>query len=248
MNATHLEKIFYHYIDTRPEIENLINARFFETPEIREAHEIRKDFRKKYHKPPTASQLKEISKVKGIDDKLSPERIDILYEVNLSQYDPDWVQETTESWIEFKNLDVSVLDLVQYLKTTKVSTENIKDVVQTAKSIITDRNNIDFKFDEGLDFFDPGSHRQLTNETFTTGFPYLDTVLGGGYSPKTLIALAGMPKVGKCHHYSTKIKIRNKRTGEIQEIEVGKFHEETKKEFLGNPACYIVKTGSDDKV
>lgn len=197
MNATHLEKIFYHYIDTRPEIENSVNTRFFETPEIKEAYEIRKEFRKKYHKSPTAAQLKEIAKIKGIQEKLSSERIDILYEVDLTKYDNDWIKETTESWIEFKNLDVSVLDLVQYLKTTKVSTENIKEVVQTAKSIITDRNNIDFKFDEGLDFFDPGSHRQLINATFTTGYPYLDTVLGGGYSPKTLISLAGMPKVGK---------------------------------------------------
>lgn len=197
MNATHLEKIFYHYIDTRPEIENIVNARFFETPEIREAHEIRKEFRKKYHKAPTASQLKEISKIKGIQDKLTPEKIDILYEVNLSQYDNEWIQETTESWIEYKNLDISVLDLVQYLKTTKISSENVKDVVQTAKSIITDRNNIDFKFDDGLDFFDPTAHRQLIYESFSTGYPYLDTVLGGGYSPKTLLAFAGMPKVGK---------------------------------------------------
>lgn len=197
MQVTHLEKIFFHYIDSRPEIENLVNSRFFETPEIRELHEIRKEFRTKYHKAPTASQLKEIVKVKGFQEKLSPEKIDALYEINLSQYDPDWIQETTESWIEFKNLDISVLDLVQYMKTTKINSENIKDVVQTAKSIITDRNNIDFKFDTGLDFFDPGSHKQITHSTFSTGFPYLDAVLGGGYSPKTLIALAGMPKVGK---------------------------------------------------
>jgi KaiC/GvpD/RAD55 family RecA-like ATPase len=197
MNVTHLEKIFYHYVDTRPEIEGTVNTRFFETPEIKEAFDIRREFRTKYHKSPTATQLKEISKLKGLQDKLTPEKIDILYEVDLGKYDPEWIQETTESWIEFKNLDVSVLDLVQYLKSTKVNSENIKDVVQTAKSIITDRNNIDFKFDEGLDFFDPSAHRQLVNETFTTGYPYLDWILGGGYSPKTLISLAGAPKVGK---------------------------------------------------
>jgi KaiC/GvpD/RAD55 family RecA-like ATPase len=197
MQVTHLEKIFYHYIDTRPEIENLVNSRFFETPEIRELQDIRKEFRVKYHKPPTSSQLKEIVKVKGLQEKLSPEKIDALYEIKMESYDPDWVQETTESWIEFKNLDISVMDLVQYMKTTKINSENIKDVVQTAKSIITDRNNIDFQFDTGLDFFDPGSHKQITHSTFSTGYPYLDAVLGGGYSPKTLIALAGMPKVGK---------------------------------------------------
>jgi replicative DNA helicase len=197
MQSAHLEKIFYHYIDTRPEIENIVNGRFFTIPEIKEAHEIRKEFREKYHKAPTASQLKEIAKIKGIDEKLTSAKIDALYEVNMSQYDDSWIQETAEAWIEFKNLDSSVIDLVQYLKTTKVGTENVKDVVQTAKSIISDRNNIDFKFDDGLDFFDPESHRQHKHETFTTGYDYLDTVLGGGYTPKTLIVLAGMPKVGK---------------------------------------------------
>lgn len=197
MNAAHLEKIFFHYIDTRPEIENIVNTRFFETPEIREAFEIRKEFRTKYHAPPTSSQMKELVKIKGLQEKLSSEKVDILYEVDLSKYDSDWIQETTESWIEFKNLDVSVLDLVQYLKTTKISSENIKEVVQTAKSIISDRNSLDFAFDEGLDFFDPNSHRQTTHQTFSTGYNFLDTVTGGGYSPKTLVVLAGAPKIGK---------------------------------------------------
>lgn len=197
MNATHLEKIFYHYIDTRPEIEGIVRSRFFETPEIREAYDLRQEFRKRYHKAPTAAQLKEIAKIKGLQERLTPEKIDILYELDLKKYESEWVQETTESWVEYKNLDTSVIDLVQYLKTTKISSDNIKEVVQTAKSLITDRNNIDFKFDEGLDFFDPSAHRQATFEAFSTGFPYLDVVLGGGYAPKTLVCLAGMPKVGK---------------------------------------------------
>jgi hypothetical protein len=197
MNATHLEKIFYHYIDTRPEIEGIVHSRFFETPEVREAYDLRKEFRTRYHKAPTAAQMKEIAKIKGIQEKLTPEKIDILYEIDLNKYESEWVQETTESWIEYKNLDTSVIDLVQYLKTTKISSDNIKEVVHTAKSLITDRNNIDFKFDEGLDFFDPSAHRQATFESFSTGYPYLDTVLGGGYAPKTLVCLAGMPKVGK---------------------------------------------------
>lgn len=239
MNATHLEKIFYHYIDTRPEIEGIVHSRFFETPEIREAYELRQEFRKRYHKAPTAAQVKEIAKIKGIQEKLTPEKIDILYELKLSAYESEWVQETTESWIEYKNLDTSVLDLVQYLKTTKISSDNIKEVVHTAKSLITDRNNIDFKFDEGLDFFDPSAHRQATFESFSTGYPYLDTVLGGGYAPKTLVCLAGMPKVGKCLHHSTTIKIRNKKSGEIREISIGEFHEMQKQKFLADPANCI---------
>lgn len=197
MQSSHLEKIFYHYIDTRPEIEDTVLTRFYDNPEIRMAHDIRKDFRKKYMRPPTASQMKQICKLKNVQEQLTDEKIDALYEENLTQYDPDWLESTVEAWIEYKTLDSSVIDLVSYLKTTKISADNVKDVIQTAKSLISDRNNIDFKFDEGSDFYDPECHRQKIQERFSTGYPYFDTVLGGGYSPKTLLAFAGIPKVGK---------------------------------------------------
>lgn len=197
MQASHLEKIFYHYIDSRPELENSVLSRFYDSPEIRLAHEIRAEFRKKYAKAPTAGQLKQISKLKGFQEQLSDQKIEAIYEEDLNQYESEWLESTVEAWIEYKTLDSSVIDLVSYLKTTKISAENVKDVVQTAKSLITERNNVDFKFDEGSDFFDPDAHRQRVQERFSTGYPYLDTILGGGYSPKTLLAFAGIPKVGK---------------------------------------------------
>jgi archaellum biogenesis ATPase FlaH len=197
MQSSHLEKVFYHYIDSRPEIENAVLPRFYDNPEIRLAHEIRSEFRKKYSKAPTSSQLKQVCKLKGFQDQLSDEKIEALYEINLGEYDTDWLESTAESWIEYKTLDTSVIDLVSYLKTTKITVENVKEVVQTAKSLISERNTVDFKFDEGSDFYDPEAHRQKVSERFSTGYTYLDTVLGGGYSPKTLIAVAGIPKVGK---------------------------------------------------
>jgi KaiC/GvpD/RAD55 family RecA-like ATPase len=197
MQSAHLEKIFYHYIDERPELENSVLSRFYDNAELRLAHEIRAEFRQKYSQPPTASQLKQIIRLKGVSEQLSDEKVEAIYDIKLSEYDPEWLESTAEAWIEYKTLDSSVIDLVTYLKTTKISAENVKDVVQTAKSLITDRNNVDFKFDEGSDFFDPEAHRQRIQERFSTGYNYLDTVLGGGYSPKTLLAFAGIPKVGK---------------------------------------------------
>jgi archaellum biogenesis ATPase FlaH len=197
MQSSHLEKIFYHYIDSRPEIENIVLSRFYDSPEIRLAHEIRAEFRKKYSQAPSAGQMKQITKLKGIQDQLTDEKIEAIYEEDLSQYEQDWLESTAEAWIEYKTLDTSVIDLVSYLKTTKINADNVKDVVQTAKTLISDRNNVDFKFDEGSDFFDPESHRQRVQDRFSTGYDYLDTVLGGGYSPKTLLAFAGIPKVGK---------------------------------------------------
>lgn len=197
MQSTHLEKIFYHYIDVRPELENIVLSRFYENPEIRLCHEIRTEFRKKYSQSPTPGQLKQIVKLKGFQEQLTDEKIEAIYDEDLNQYENDWLETTAEAWIEYKTLDSSVIDLVSYLKTTKISADNVKDVVQTAKTLITDRNSVDFKFDEGSDFFDPSSHRQKIQERFSTGYEYLDKVLGGGYSPKTLLAFAGIPKVGK---------------------------------------------------
>ena len=91
----------------------------------------------------------------------------------------------------------SAVDAVQYIQKTPVTAENIKEVINTFKNIVVERNNLDFSFDEGLDFFNPESHKQLSHNTFRSGFPFIDTVLGGGFSAKSLYVFMGMPKVGK---------------------------------------------------
>ena len=197
MVSTHLEKIFYHYLLSRKELINVVNNRFFETEDIKKVYDITKEFIDKYGAAPSQAQIIELTKVKGLQEELTESKIASLFDTRLSEYDEDWLQETAEAWIEYKNLDISVLDLITYLKTTKVNTENVKDVVQNAKSLITERNNIQFGFDEGLDFFNPESHTQPSQDTFSSGFPYIDLVLGGGFYSKALFCLIGEMKIGK---------------------------------------------------
>lgn len=197
MVATHLEKIFLHYLLNRKELLGVVKSRFFETADIRKTYEIIQEFTEKYSEIPTKSQVNELVKLKGLTDEITSSKIDMLYDVNLKEYDDDWLKETAESWIEYKNLDLSVYDLLSYLKTTKVNTDNVKDVVQTAKNIITERNNIQFNFDEGLDFFNPDSHIQLASDTFSSGVPFIDLVLGGGFYSKALFCFIGEMKIGK---------------------------------------------------
>jgi archaellum biogenesis ATPase FlaH len=135
--------------------------------------------------------------MKGLSEEIDSSKIEFLYEVNLREYDEDWLKETAQSWIEYKNLDLSVFDLLNYLKTTKVTTENVQDVVQTAKNIIAERNNLTFDFDEGLDFFNPESHLQPLADTFSSGIPMIDLVLGGGFYSKALFCFIGEMKIGK---------------------------------------------------
>jgi replicative DNA helicase len=197
MVATHLEKIFFHYLIERRELLDIVKSRFFDTADIRKIYEIVQEFSEKYTDIPTRSQITELIKMKGLSEELDNKKIDYLYEVNLKEYEEEWLRETAESWIEYKNLDLSVYDLLNYLKTTKVTTENVKDVVQNAKNIITERNNIQFNFDEGLDFFNPESHHQPSTDTFSTGIPMMDLVLGGGWYSKALFCFIGEMKIGK---------------------------------------------------
>lgn len=197
MVSTHLEKIFYHYLMSQRELTNIVKPRFFESDDIKKSYELSVEFIQKYGAAPTKAQLVEVAKMRGLGEDLTEGKLELLFETDLKNYEEDWLTESARSWIEYKNLDLSVYDLISYLKTTKINAENVTDVVQTAKSIINDRNNIQFGFDEGLDFFNPASHLQPTSDTFSTGFPYMDLVLGGGFYSKALFCFIGEMKIGK---------------------------------------------------
>lgn len=197
MVSVHLEKIFYNYLLQSKDYIHMVKERFFETEILKDCFKISAEFYNKYGDAPTRKQIEELIKIKGLEEKVTNQKLDIIYDVDLNTYDADWLEENVEAWIEYKNLDNSVFDLMNYLQTTNVSPENVKDVVNNAKSIILERNNLDFKFDAGLDFFNPDSHEQPTTDTFTTGYPYIDQVTGGGFSIKTLWVFLGQAKVGK---------------------------------------------------
>lgn len=231
MVAVHLEKVFYHYIFETKDYVHLVNEKFFETEVINELFKISKTFFEKYNDGPSKKQLEELIKLKGLEEKITPEKLDIIFDVDLAEYGGDWLDENIEAWIEYRNLDSSVFDLLNYLQTTNVTVDNVKEVVETAKAIILERNQLDFKFDSGLDFFDPDSHEQPTSHTFSTGYNFIDKVTGG-FSIKTLWVFMGAAKVGKCAVGDTMIRVRNKKTGDIQEITMKEFHDKTKKSFL----------------
>ena len=84
---------------------------------------------------------------------------------------------------------------------------------------------VDFSFNLGSDFFDPTAHLQTRLARTTTGYDYIDLCLKGGWWKGSLIAFLSGPKAGKCVVGNTKIKIRNKKTGEIKEVEMRNFHE-----------------------
>ena len=197
MDLTHSENIILRYILSRPDYLETCKSHFFKNETLGIVFESAKEFWDKYHDMPTSEQLVEAFKISGKGGDLKDSEIKTVYDIDLSKYEEDWLKETTEFFIEYKNLTKSAIDAVKYIQTTPVTSENIKNVIDTFKNIVIERNNIDFAFDEGLDFFNPNSHKQYSSSTFSSGYPFIDTVLGGGFSAKALYVFMGMPKIGK---------------------------------------------------
>jgi phage antirepressor YoqD-like protein len=223
MQNQHLENIWFRAVIDSPAYLGATESSFFKNADYQEAFKVVKSFWKKYNQIPSKIQVRESAKLLKIEDKLTESLLDSMWAIDLSNYDQEWIQQNTEAWIEWKTLEKSAVDSINYIKSTEVTTDNIKDFINTYKSIVVDRNKVDFSFDMGLNFKDPESHKQPTNLTFSSGYDYIDYCLGGGFSAKALYVFLGQPKVGKCAIGMT--KVRNKCTGEIYNIKIEDFYE-----------------------
>jgi replicative DNA helicase len=197
MDLSHSENVILRYVLDSPNYLETCKKEFFKNESLGSIFISAKDFWDKYHEMPTSDQLVENYKLRGNPDGVDMNEVRSIYDIDLSKYEDDWLRETTEFFVEYKNLTKSAVDALKYIQSTPVSSDNIKTVIDNFKNIIVERNNIDFSFDEGLDFFSPENHKQLTQNTFSSGYPFIDTVLGGGFSSKALYVFMGMPKVGK---------------------------------------------------
>ena len=197
MQNQHLENIWFRSVIDNPAYIDATDVSFFKNSDYQEAFKVIKSFWKKYQQIPSKIQVRESAKLLKIDDKLTDSLLDSMWMINLEDYDVEWLQQNVESWIEWKTLEKSAVDSINYIRSTDVTPDNIKDVINTYKSIVVDRNKVDFSFDIGLNFRDPDSHKQPSNLTFSSGYEYIDFCLGGGFSAKGLYVLLGQPKVGK---------------------------------------------------
>jgi archaellum biogenesis ATPase FlaH len=197
MELSHSENIILRYIIENPVYLETCLPSYFSNESLGEIMIVVSDFWKRYHEIPKCDQVIESFKIQGKTELVTPDEIRSLYNVNLKSYEEVWLTETTEFFIEYKTLTKSAVDGLKYIQSTPVDSESIRGVIDNFKRIILERNNIDFNFDEGLDFFNPSNHKQLSHRTFSSGYPFIDTVLGGGFSAKALYVFMGMPKVGK---------------------------------------------------
>ena len=197
IDIVEFEKVFYLYTLDKPKYFKSVKTHFFDNDELGLMFEVSKAFYSRFSESPSKEQLKLLTKQDKFKDRLTEPLIDLVFDQNLKSYDEEWVQETTEAWILWKNLDKTFIDGLEYMKTVKVTPQNINEIVSKVKSLFVERNSIVFDESLGLNFFDPDSHKIASENKVTSNHAWIDTRMDGGYSLGNLVCYAGEQNIGK---------------------------------------------------
>jgi replicative DNA helicase len=180
----------------REELMVMIKASYFNEDSRQESYKIALKFFREYGKVPNRKELK--SYLELTNTSVDDEEFDDLYAFNLREYNYDYLYKYVRSFILLRNLNLTVFDLLTYLKTTSIDPENIDKISEKVRNDISSKLAVNFSSgDTGLNFFNPESHIQLPKNGSPTGFSFFDKCLGGGWNPKSLVVFQGRPKVGK---------------------------------------------------
>jgi len=193
------EKIFFRLSLDKPKYLQSIKTDFYQSEEIDILSYLANKFYVKFNETPTKDQLKLlVQNSKRAKEKVTDGILDLLFDVDLDQYDEEWLTDTAESWIKWRTFNTSLTDTIEFIKTTQVTPENTESIIQKVKGLINDRNNITFNSDLGLEFFDPDAHDQKETEKVSSGYNFVDRLLGGGYDKGgNLVVYAGEQNIGK---------------------------------------------------
>ena len=200
----YIQIIFYHFILSDFELAIKMKPDFFEKADtIRNCFKLAQDYVLKYHAAPTAVQMKELVHINDMSEQVSDSDIDIIYAqaTKVKEFTHEWLYDNATAWAQWKNFLLSIRNMNSYIKLNQenVSVENVKEIMEHAKSLFNQNCIIEFSEDagHGSDFWDAKNHKRIKMARYSTGYPFLDLCMDGGYFAGSLVTFVGAPKIGK---------------------------------------------------
>lgn len=191
------EKLFYLYTLECPKFFDKTRKDYFKNPDIKILFAISKKYFEKFKESTSCEQLKVMIKSTRYKDQISNEVINQLFDVDLKEYDEDWLESTIKSWIKLRSLETSIIESVEFIKTQKIDSDNIDAVVEKVRGIVQEKNNISFDTTFGVNFANAADHKIDITDRLPSGKVFFDRLSGGGIDPKTLTVIAGEQNSGK---------------------------------------------------
>lgn len=217
------EPVVLMYINKYPTYYRNVEKDFFIDDYVRILFDTSKAFHKKYSvqlfdpEKPSLTQLWSVVKENPsayliTDDPNATDKREILknfmdvarniVNTDLKLYSDKYLSETVQSWILWKN-SMHGYDLsTQYIKSQKLTTDNVRNVICKSREIMMKHNSITFGEQQVFDFWDADSHiLPDPSESVSTGYPVMNLALteneAYGFTKGTLTIFVGPPNSGK---------------------------------------------------
>lgn len=192
--------IFFYLIDNK--LIGNFEKKYFTEPTIVSIFPYVSDFVKEYNVSPTADQIIEIVRMHGKDDIILPDGIRDLWKRSTdykTKYSKEWLEKSCEEWGKYRSFYTSLETTIAYVQSwpQSISYEECGKYISKASDIFNRGASFTLNQSAGHNFFEFDTHQIPPQSTHTTGYPFLDKCLDGGFAEKAFYVLVGGPKSGK---------------------------------------------------
>lgn len=197
-----VENLIFFYVIKNYTLTNQFKDVYFGQDALRKMFRVIKPYVQTYQEEPNENLVVTLVRQDGrYVQELTPDIIHSYWEIrpHLNSYSDEWLKATALGYAEFQNFINGVQNMYSYMLNTQydVTPETAKDYVNKVKSAFFTDTSFALSTSMGHDFFDPKEHMMSIVETVSTGYPFFDQCLRGGWAKKTLNVIMGPPKVGK---------------------------------------------------
>jgi KaiC/GvpD/RAD55 family RecA-like ATPase len=185
-----------------PEQFSKVEPYFFKNSDIQFVYSVIRDeyIISESHIVPSTQQIVAMVKLVDKDSKISMNVLKLLLQSDNSDMSSEWLLPRFKAWKIQNQVHSDMMkgiDLIRGIE--EIDYDNVVELAQKLRGMFGNSLLIDDDdHDLGEDFDDPESHKQLvTKNCIGSGWPCIDSILGGGWSKSTLNVIMGETNVGK---------------------------------------------------